>query len=298
MQQFFHAIPEHGIPSAALFLSGSGTNASSILKFLATSPQPAFQISVIVSDNSASNARKLAEQYQLPYVSEDIRAFYRVNGSQSTSLATSRGRELREQWTATLRERLRPFRIDFGILAGFTSLTNLTGDFPCLNVHPGDLLVTDERGKRLYVGLQTVPVEKAILAGETFLRSSVILALPYISPGDDMDNGPLVGISEPVAVNLYGFTLEELRADKAARQGKKPSTGWGDNLEKVVAGNLENLKIHGDWEVFPSAAAAFAENRYSLDNDNQLYFKEEDGSCHRIKTIVFSNGKHKILPWE
>ena len=125
-------------PAAALFMSGSGSNAERLLSELQKTSAPSWRPVAIVTDNpQGSRAAELAKSYSLPLIALDIREFYRMRGEQKISLATERGREIREEWTDELRRLLQPFRPDFGILAGFVPLCNITGDFPCLNVHPG-----------------------------------------------------------------------------------------------------------------------------------------------------------------
>src|SRR5574344_713708 len=197
---------------AAIFMSGSGTNAEALLLDLASRPDARYCAAAIVTDApETSRARELARRFQLPAVELDIRRFYAERGESAIALTTPRRRELREQWTAALRQMLLPYRIDFAVLAGFVPLTNLTADYPCLNVHPGDLTVEVD-GRRIFAGLHCRPVEAELPRGERFLRSSVIRAQPYAGSGEtQMDSGPVLGISAPVPVDPCGYSVEELR---------------------------------------------------------------------------------------
>ncbi|RMG83472.1 MAG: hypothetical protein D6707_01030, partial [Bacteroidetes bacterium] len=222
------------------------------------------------------------------------RKFYQEFGEKTISIKSEKGQQIREQWTEKLKELIEPFNIDFGIFAGFVPLTNLTRSFPCLNVHPGDLTI-EENGMRLLVGLHTIPVERAILASHTFLRSSVILAQPYTAYGGNMDSGPILGISPPVPVNLYGYTIEELRCCLSKRPKKRPKGGFKDILEDIAYKNLENLKVNGDWIVFPQVVADFATGKFALDEKQNLYF-QKDNRYIKIKTVEYGvDGKKNLI---
>ncbi|MGE4565617.1 MAG: hypothetical protein AB7F32_12150 [Victivallaceae bacterium] len=284
------------LPRAAIFLSGSGTNAEVILERRRTAALPAFTPAALVTDApETSRARELATRFGIELIALDIRAFYRARGECSIRLSTPRGREIREEWTAELRRLIAPCNIDFGILAGFVPLTNLTGDFPCLNVHPGDLTVCAPDGSRLLAGLHLLPVEKAITMGLPTLRSSVILAQSYTGNGDkEMDSGPILGISEPVPVRLDGHSVAELAAVRDLRPGgKRPAEP--DLLEIIARRNIENLKVNGDHVVFPRVIDAFASGRYGR-RGATLCFRGEDGRFVPVETVEFSRSDATPIP--
>lgn len=272
---------------AALFLSGTGTNAEVLLQ----SRLPHLEIVVLVTDAPAtSRAPELAARFHLPLAALDIRRFYREQGLDSISLATAAGRRVRELWTRELSEQILPHRPDCGLLAGFVPLTNLTGRFPCLNVHPGDLTL-EQGGRRLLAGLHWKPVELAIVSGQPTLRSSVILAQPYTGNGQaEMDSGPVLGVSEPVPVELLGHSLAELREIWTNRQ---PGAAE-DLLRKVARHNLERLKTDGDHRVFPAAAEAFAAGRYAVEAE-QLFFCE-GGRWLPVRSVEFGRRGCRPLP--
>ena len=258
-------------PNMAIFLSGGGSNAEKLLNdrqvLEYTNPV------VLVTDApEKSRARIIAEQHKLPVVEFSIREFYRNHGLATTSLATEKGRQVRELWTNELRQKLAPYQIDFGVLAGFEPLSNITDDFPCLNVHPGDLSVVDADGNRCYVGLHSRPVESAILAGEKTLRASVIIALSFSDAGKDMDNGILLGISQPMNIDFGNLTLDELKKIKSLRSGKKPAGGWKDALEELALRSQEQLKYCGDHIILPLIVRDFALRRFGW-MDGKLYYR-------------------------
>lgn len=285
-------------PRAALFLSGSGSNAERILARHAQQAAPAFDPVVLVTDRpDESRAAALAAQFGLPVLAHDIRAWYRARGLTRVSLATAEGRAAREEWTAALWAQLAPgaqYAVDFGIFAGFIPLTNLTRHLPCLNVHPGDLTVLVD-GQRHLVGLHTIPIERALLAGQTQLRSSVILADPYGGAGADMDSGHLLGVSGPVPVDWQGLDLAAARQLAAARPAERPPKGYADALEALAAHNQDALKRGGDWIVFPPVVDAFAAGRYTHDGHGALHYRHDDGAWRPVLTVEYT--ATSATPW-
>ena len=282
-------------PSAAVFLSGSGSNASRVLeRWESLAGACSYDVSVLVTDApETSRARELGQTFGLPVVENDIRRFYRDRGETRVSIATQAGQRIRSEWTDALRRQLAGFRVDFGVLAGFVPLTNLTGDYPCLNVHPGDLTYL-KYGRRYLVGLHTVPIERAIVEGLTELRSSVIVALPYTGRGDDMDNGPLLGVSGPVSIDLRGNTVEELTACLGARPAKRPRGGYGDALEAAAEASQEQLKERGDWVVFPRVVSDFARGRFARGNDGGVWYLIA-GKWQPVIAVVYSNEGREVV---
>ncbi len=279
---------------AGIFLSGGGSNARVILtEHTRLGDASPLEPVCLVTDNPDSvscGAGPIGEEFNVPVVGLDIRAFYRDRGHPRVTVRTSEGQRIRTAWTDELRARLKPYGIDFGIFAGFEPLTNITGDFPCINVHPGDLTYLRE-GKRYLVGLHTVPIERALLAGRTELRSSVILATPFHGKGEDMDTGPLLGLSPPVPVDLRGHAVASLAAVAARRPPRRPVGGYGDALEEVAAHNQNRLKEGGDWVVFPQVVLHVARERFALGPAGEVYFRHEHpASFRRVHGLVFGKG--------
>ena len=272
------------IPHGAIFMSGSGSNAEKVLDYQKKHSAEWLPAVIITDDPERSRAAEIAKNYDLPLVALSIREFYRQHGENKVSLASENGRRIRELWTDALREKIAPFDIDFGILAGFMPLSNITGDFPCLNVHPGDLTV-ERDGQRVFVGLHAIPTELAIINNFKTIRSSVIIAQPYTGQGGEMDSGPILGISPELELDLQGFTYAELLDIYNKRPAKKPLGGWKDALSKIASDNQERLKEKGDWIVLPQVVNDFAAGKFAIEN-NDLYFKKED-SWEKVKTIEY-----------
>ncbi len=284
------------LPRGVILLSGSGSNAEQVLRRWRAATSPAWTPAALATDRpEESRTRALAEAFELPWVGIDIRAFYRERGEPRVTLLSERGRAIRAEWTAALRAALAQYRPDFGILAGFVPLTNLTADFPCLNVHPGDLTVEDADGRRLLVGLHTLPIETAILAGLDSLRSSVILAQPYTGSGGEMDSGPILGISAPVPVDFQGRARAELQDCAARRPERRPPGGWRDDLEAVATHNQERLKEGGDWTVLPPVVDDFAAGRFATDRNGTLHYRGADGWMP-VATVEYSPRGARPVP--
>ena len=267
-------------PRLAIFLSGGGSNAEKLLQ--CEQVRQAAESVVLVTDApEKSRAREIADKYGLPVVEFSIREFYREHGLKSISLATEAGRNVRELWTEELRKKLAGFNIDFAVLAGFEPLSNITNDYLCLNVHPGDLSVLDSEGNRVYVGLHNRPVEAAILAGEKHLRTSVIIAQSFSDVNKDMDNGLLLGISQCMPIDFRGLTLDELKAVKAARPERKPSGGWQDSLEELALRSQEELKLCGDHIILPLIVRDIAGKCFAFQN-GKLYYRKNVNEQFRV----------------
>jgi len=272
-------------PNVAIFLSGSGTNADNLLSTLKNYGD-LWTPSIIVTDApKTSRAFEIAKKFNLKTIFLDIREFYKDRGEQRVSLKSENGRRIRDEWTNELRNLIKPFNIDFGLLAGFVPLSNITTDFPCLNVHPGDLTV-EKNNSRLLVGLHTIPVELAIINEYDYMRSSVIIAQNYTGKGGEMDTGPILGVSKKIPIDLKGHKIESLIDIYNSRPSKRPKGGYADILEELAKKNQELLKIYGDWTVFPAVVAQFASGGYA-ENNNNLFFRNNK-NWEKIKTVEFA----------
>ena len=275
-----------------IFLSGGGSDAEAVLRYLAAGGR-AFRAVALATDSPlGSRARELGELYRVPVVELDLKKFYRERGEDSIRLDSPRRCAIRQEWSDELYFRLAPFAPEMGILAGFIPLTNLTGRFPCLNVHPGDLTLEDASGRRLLAGLHILPVERAILAGHGRLRSSVILAQPYTGDGSrEMDTGPVLGVSEAMPLELEGATPDDLAALRDARAPGKPVN---DRLRRLALENVERLKVVGDHVVLPRAAEDFAAGRFYAEG-RTLGFLVDNGKIRQTLTVEYRRDGSRIF---
>lgn len=276
-----------------IFMSGTGTNAAAVLRYAAEN-RCSFTVAALATDApDTCRAGELGRKFNIPVAALDLKKFYREHGESSIKLDSPHRRELRQQWSMRMYEMLGEFSPELGILAGFVPLTNITGKLPCLNVHPGDLTLKDASGRKLLAGLHILPVERAILAGLPALRSSVILAQPYTGDGTvEMDSGPVLGVSAPVAVDFQGAALDELRSLAAARGRGAPVA---DKLRDVAKYNVERLKIAGDHVVLPHTVEDFAAGRFYAEGE-RLGFLDDDGGMFSALTVEYhADGRRVFL---
>ncbi|MCI5778248.1 MAG: DUF2062 domain-containing protein [Lentisphaeria bacterium] len=282
IRPFFNLAPGR-TAAIALCLSGTGSNAR-VLLTRAAEPGACFRVAVLFTDApDRCAAAELGAEYGVPVEALDIRRFYAENGEDDIRMTSVRRRELRQKWSCAVWERLRGYQVDFAVFAGFVPLNSLPEFLPCLNVHPGDLTVETD-GCRRYAGLHYKPVETAILDGNEALRSSVILVQNYSGTGkNEVDAGPILGISAPVPIDRCGRSPDELRRIAAARTAPP----CADQLREVAKTNLEALKLRGDHQVLPRVVAAFAQGRYGLDSSGNLYFRGGDSEWRPVRTVEF-----------
>jgi len=234
----------------AAFMSGSGTNILKLLERqteLEREGKGLFQVVFIFSDRSDGKCRgeSIAHSYGIPYFSYDIRRFHEIRGIKR-SVKTKEGLEARKEFDQVPKRLVEAFGVDVIALGGYMSYTTLDR---CVNVHPADLSIKDEKGNRKYVGDRAV--YDAILAGERELRSSTLWT------DEGVDTGPLLMVSEALKVNLP-LDLQELK--------KNPEL-----LEKVAQEHQEKLKEVGDWKIFPKTIEMIAQGRFALDEDGNVY---------------------------
>jgi len=289
MIQRLFSPPHAGKARGAILLSGSGSNAEVLLKRLRAAGG-SYEVPLLFTDRPGrSRAGEIAAVFGLPLLSLDIFEFYAKAGENAIALTTPRRRELREAWSKEISAMFRREGIDFLLLAGFIPLSNVTRDFPALNIHPGDLTV-EKDGVRIYAGLHRQPVERAILYGDGTLRSSVILTQEYEGNGKaQLDGGPVLAISSAMAIDYGSHSVEELREVLARRE-----KGISDILSELAARNVERLKKVGDHVIFGEAAEAFIQGRYGLDEDQVLHF---DG--RPCRTVEFdAAGNARLIGWQ
>jgi folate-dependent phosphoribosylglycinamide formyltransferase PurN len=284
---------------AAILMSGTGSNARKLLEYrLPDGLPPAYEIRLILSDNPASNYRRIADEFGVEARLNDIYAFCGVprasppadgtpgattrerSGAQVQGASSSpaggdaakrarlRDPSLRRAFDAENLRILREHGVRLAAAAGYDWVLSaeLCEALPIVNVHPGDLRVLDERGRRRYVGLGWIPTAKAILHGDEAVRSTTHLVTA------ELDGGPIARVSRPVPVDLplgvnpknilpEGTSLGEVVRDLRAGGGR-----FGDSLIVTHARMIqERLKEAGDWVELPwtlhRVAALLAEGR-------------------------------------
>ena len=302
--------------ATAFALDGSGSCCGAVLDYhVALEPNsPMDPVVIVTSGMEGHQAAERTAEFQSMGVSLDahfnanIAGFYAKKGyftpkTRGTvdpqpwvTLRTPEGIAIREEWTEKVLMHEMDFNgIDLVIFGGFNPLTNMVGEIPCLNPHPGDLTYMKD-GQRYLVGWHEEPIERAILEGLDTLRTTVMLAMPYDpkDPLKDMDNGLIVSLSAGVPVDLYGHRLSELKKIAAARPAVRPRAGFKDPLEEIASKNQDNLKKKGDWVALPPAAMDVAQGliaveRFPDPNAGLLFLEDpyDRKSARPIQHIVY-----------
>jgi folate-dependent phosphoribosylglycinamide formyltransferase PurN len=233
-------------------MSGSGTNVRKIIehqKKLESEGKATYEVVAIFTDNpNWSNARVIADEYDIPLKAIDIKEFY---GEKKLS-----DMKIRELYDCEILKVLQPFDIDAIALAGYAWIVTsiIHSKYLVVNVHPADLSKT-ENGKRKYSGLHWRPPAKAILAGEKEMRGTTHIVT------DKLDYGEILIISKPLKIELpAGITVEEL---------KRPENE--SKLREIAEKHQNELKKVSDWEIFPLTLQWIAEGRFAMDENRVLY---------------------------
>lgn len=286
--------------NTAIFMSGTGVLAEKLMTdhqrdLEREGDKCRFRVCAIVTDSPVtSRAREIAAKFGLPCVECDIQEFYRRNGEERNTIRTERGRQIRAMWTDELRKRLKDHQLDFGIFAGFETLCNIADDFPCLNVHPGDLTYLKD-GERYLVGLHAIPVERAILEGLDYLRSSMIVATPVRSTRD-IDAGILLGISGEMPIDVSEERLAEYRAMAAVRPPVPRPAGWSDELRDFARECQQKMKLECDYPVLYHTVRDFAAGRFLYDDETgQLYFSVSAGAPLPIRVMEYTANAREMI---
>jgi folate-dependent phosphoribosylglycinamide formyltransferase PurN len=254
--------PPERLP-AAILMSGTGSNARRLLEL----PDPAFEARLILTDNPGSNAEAIAREHGVECQLLDIRAFCARSVAYPPAVEGPgeglRNLERRAAYDREVMRQLARRGVRLAALAGWDWVVGpeLCRSFLFVNVHPGDLRVTDPQGRRSYVGLGWVPSAKAMLAGERFVRSTTHLVTRAL------DGGPIARVSRPVSVELPsgvspasllppGAGLGDVIRDIRYNGGRR----FGEAFLYTRARQLqETLKERGDWVEFPVTVQRLAE---------------------------------------
>lgn len=107
-----------------------------------------FEIVGIFADNPESKAVETARRFGVPAQALDIRQYYARRGK------PLRDREVRAEYDREALSLVSQYRADVILLAGYVWATTdvLLDEYLVVNVHPGDLALTDETGRRVLAG--------------------------------------------------------------------------------------------------------------------------------------------------
>ncbi len=249
------------IPTAIL-MSGSGSNARKIIEY----GSKFLDIRLILSDNPDSKYRSIAKDFNIDQALNNIYRFYGVEPGKISAAGRKRFRDKQKRLTfdALTDKILKGYNIELIGAAGYNWLLSplLCNNYIIVNVHPGDLRVRDDAGKRRYIGLGWIPTAKALLNGERYVHTTTHLVTA------ELDGGAIARVSAPVDVGLPedfdrqkllppGVTLKELIHDLNNNGGRE----YGSVLLYSRSKELqEKLKVVGDWREFPITMHQVADN--------------------------------------
>lgn len=147
-----------------------------------------FEIVAVFADSPEAKALRTAEEFGIPGLSIDIRAFYADRGT------PLKDRTVRADYDRKILDLLAPYAPDGVLLAGYVWATTsvVTGSLITWGVHPADLAI-EKDGRRAYAGADGVG--STLAGGESEIRASSYLATDLI------DGGPILIVSPGVPVD-------------------------------------------------------------------------------------------------
>lgn len=182
------------------FASGSGNTlwrTWELQKEMEATPEGCpFEIVGLFSDKETNKAVETAQTLGVPWVSLNIREFHQSHGASITDM------EVRERFDEEVSKQISVFNGDMILLAGYVWATTapLVSRYGMVNVHPADLSVRGESGRR-FAGADGVG--ETIRAGRPEICSSAHLATAEI------DGGPLLMRSPSSSIDYDGSLDEE-----------------------------------------------------------------------------------------
>ncbi|MCX8021369.1 MAG: formyltransferase family protein [Syntrophorhabdaceae bacterium] len=239
--------PSSGAMKYACGLSGSGTNYEKIYE---RDPEKRH---VVFSNAPDCSGVKKAKEKGIPVVALDSKRYFRHMWGIEKPPRYGIERNSYDMAMMTLVEQELKTTPDLICLAGYDLWI---GDwmarryFPrILNVHPGDA--------RKYTGLGWVPTAKAILAGESSVKSTVF----FVDESDD--GGPILIQSRSLMLSEWEEAIEKIRGfsekhgvreiSKFKEAAMATDYSLYELLVKISKDIQERLKIEGDWEIYPFA---------------------------------------------
>jgi folate-dependent phosphoribosylglycinamide formyltransferase PurN len=257
----------------ACFISGSGTNYREIVK-----AGPDHRYVVFTNrpeckglDIARENRHEIIELSHIPFLKEARKKYGPGNVPRNCP-----ERIAYEQEAVRLIENRIGSQPDLICMAGYDQWNTdwfVDRYYPRIaNTHPGDTT-------RDYAGLHWVPAAKAILAGDTVLRSTLFFV------DKSQDKGPVLVQSRALDINqaLSEVEQEQHRVltqglneiKRYARENlitsyadfkQKASAVLYKTLEQICSLLQERLKEEGDWKIYPLAVHEFiARGRVAID---------------------------------
>lgn len=192
-------------PCAALLMSGSGTNAESILSD--NELRDLYDFKLIASDNSQSNAVSIGKHHRISVHVNHQDKF--DNLADRTEYFDSLGSLLVEN------------DVKVAIYAGFMKIATrqFCEAFPGVNVHPADLSITGKDGLAKYRGMSALnkmrgelgTVRSTVHVIDTPVDSGSAISLSrYVTAPGSFSDDEFHGLLKPEEHFIYGSTLKLL----------------------------------------------------------------------------------------
>lgn len=207
-EKIFRTYQRH--PRTAILMSGVGTNAEALLSSKAI--RDLYNISLIVTNNVASNARALAANFDIPILELPARTFPTP--------------ENRGQYFAALTQELTVRNIEAIFYAGFMKIVppDFCENFPGINIHPANLTILDANNLPKYRGMNALPLMRAECG-------SVCSTVHIVTP--EVDTGLALALTESI-IPKVGETNKELHS----RLKKKEHVVFPEALRRIAVGLL------------------------------------------------------------
>lgn len=149
-----------------------------------------YQIVGAFTDNKDAPGIEVVKQAGIEYECLDIHDWCRAHKKKFTDLTA------RQLYFVEVSSLIKHFHADIIIFSGFMIVVTepLLGEYKnrIINLHPNDLTILDDRGRRKYTGTGTV--RKAISDGEKVTRSTIHIVT------EGVDEGPIIVVSDPLPV--------------------------------------------------------------------------------------------------
>ncbi|MBI2664522.1 phosphoribosylamine--glycine ligase [Candidatus Woesearchaeota archaeon] len=214
--------PKAELMKVAAFMSGRGSTLQRILQ----QQDKAYEVAMIFSDTadeSKCNARKIAEEYGIPYYCNDIREYYGRRNADRSDMA------VRKEYDKETLQLLKKHNIDAVALCGYLSIVTaeIYGNYLTLNVHPADLRVIGSHGKKMYAGcIKEECIQKALDCKASEARATVHIVT------EGVDEGPVIKVS--AAVPLDGESVNKV-FEQVTEAGRKI---YPESLQALSLGHL------------------------------------------------------------
>ena len=223
------------VMNVAGFMSGTGSVLREIIK-----KEDGYKVVLIFSDNIKSNAVKIGKEFDIPVLIRDLESY--CNKRKVTVFNMT----ARKRFDKEISKVLKLYNVYTIACAGYMRLLTsvLLSNYLCVNVHPADLRILDDNGKRKYIG--THSVKDAIYGGQNELRSTTHIM------NNEVDGGQILMVSDPL----------EIPAEKPI-------------VDKEICKLQNALKKKGDFVIFPQTLTNIANGRYVLDITNNKVHLED-----------------------